>query len=403
MARALTVHMASTQAEKEEIFRLRYEVYIEEMDGASRHEEANSTSRQFRDEWDDQAHHLYVRQGDAIVGCVRFNFRIDGALECEEGFALEQFAPAFPDHVGIVSRLALHPKVRGSAILMRLMTRLYELAREKAIRFAFLDCHPKLIPLYSRLGFRIYRPGFKHPKYTFVIPMVLVIDDVEFMEKVSSPFLTTARRFPHSTESRDLLLRQFPAVSHTFVSADANQTDFWGLLRSTLVGRGAAVKGCALLADLTDEETKLVLSFGQIVSCQAGDPVVSTGEVGHEVYVILDGSFQVVGESQGNTDMAIINILTQGETFGEVAYLTERTRCSTVVALENSNLLILNGRALDKITAAEPALAARVFRNLTRIIEARVQEVRNPAGTVNGQGIDSAVSKRGRAYAAREK
>jgi CRP-like cAMP-binding protein/predicted GNAT family N-acyltransferase len=374
MARALTVHTASTQAEKEEIFRLRYTVYIEEMDGASRHQEANSLNREFRDDWDDKAYHLYVRQGDTMVGCVRVNMRIDGPLECEEGFALEQFAPAFPDHVAIVSRLALHPQVRGNAVVKRLMKHIYENVRDMGVRFAFLDCHPKLIPLYSRIGFRIYRPGFKHPKYTFVIPMVLVMDDVEHMQRVSSPFTPIARRLPHSNESRDLLLSRFPAVSHTFVSVDTNGTDFSGLLRSTLLGPAAAVKGCALLADLTEKETNLVLSFGQIVSCHAGDPIVSSGESGREVYLILDGSFQVLGEGQGNTDMALINVLIQGETFGEVAYLTERRRCSTVVALENSNLLILNGRALDKITAVEPALAARVFRNLTRIIEARAQE-----------------------------
>jgi CRP-like cAMP-binding protein/GNAT superfamily N-acetyltransferase len=374
MARTLTLHTASTQAEKEEIFRLRYEVYIEEMDGARRHQEADSLSRQFRDDWDDQGYHLYVRQGDTIVGCIRGNIRIDGPLECEEGFALEQFAPAFPDHVGIVSRLALHPKVRGNAVLKHLMKLMYETFREKGIRFAFLDCHPKLIPLYSRLGFRIYRPGFKHPKYTFVIPMVLVMDDLEHLQRVGSPFVSIARRLPHSNESRDLLLSRFPAVSHTFVSADENGTAFSGLLRSTLVGPAAAVKGCAFLADLTENETNLLLSLGQIVSCHAGDPIVSSGESGQEVYLILDGSFQVLGEGHGNTDMALINVLTQGETFGEVAYLTERRRCSTVVALENSNLLILNGRALDKITAAEPALAARMFRNLTRIIEARAYE-----------------------------
>ena len=395
MARVLTVHTASTQAEKEEIFRLRYQVYIEEMDGARRHQEANSLSRQFRDDWDDHAYHLYVRQGDMMVGCVRINMPADGALECEDYFGLEQFAPAFPDHVSIISRLALHPEVRGNAVLTRLLRNIYDMLREKGVRFAFLDCHPKLIPLYSRLGFRIYRPGFKHPKYTFVIPMVLVMDDVEHMQRVSSPLTPIARRLPHSTESRDLLLRQFPAVSHTFVSVDANGTDFSGLLRRTLLGPAAAVKGCALLADLTENETNLLLSLGQIVSCHAGDPVVSTGELGHEVYVVLDGSFQVLGEGNGNADMAPINILTQGETFGEVAYLTERTRCSTVVALENSNLLILNGRALDKITAVEPALAARVFRNLTRIIETRVQEavVISQAGTAMLSEFDSAAVK----------
>jgi hypothetical protein len=39
--------------------------------------------------------------------------------------------------------------------------------------------------------------------------------------------------------------------------------------------------------------------------------------------------------------------------------------------MESSNLLVLNSKALDKMVAGEPRLAAKLFRNLARIVETR--------------------------------
>jgi hypothetical protein len=41
----------------------------------------------------------------------------------------------------------------------------------------------------------------------------------------------------------------------------------------------------------------------------------------------------------------------------------------TVVAMENSTILVLNAKALDREVTTEPRLKAKVFRNLARIIE----------------------------------
>src|SRR5437870_4536158 len=133
------VTIATTDAEKEEIYRLRYEVYIEEMDGEQRHAEADVIERRFQDELDDHAIQFYVRQDGKILGCARLNLRRDGPWECEDRFELEKFAPAYPTQIAIASRFALHPAVRGSVAMKELSYAVIDFSQKHEQRFCFLD------------------------------------------------------------------------------------------------------------------------------------------------------------------------------------------------------------------------------------------------------------------------
>src|SRR5262249_9195390 len=149
-------------------------------------------------------------------------------------FGLERFAPAFPDQVSMTSRLAIHPKIRGGSIMKELACFSFRHLRcREGSRFDFIDCHPRLIPLYSRLGYRIYDYGFRHPKYVYVVPMVLVATDVEYLEKIRSPLAPLAVEFPHSSDDRDFLLSRFPDAQGE-VSTDLNDKQLWELLREQL-------------------------------------------------------------------------------------------------------------------------------------------------------------------------
>ncbi|MEP6600893.1 MAG: cyclic nucleotide-binding domain-containing protein [Nitrospirota bacterium] len=373
-AAAPRVTIATTDAEKEEIYRLRYEVYIEETEGERRHTEANVAERRFRDELDDHAVQFYIRQDGKILGCVRLNLRRDGPWECEHRFDLGKLAPTYPTQIAMASRFAVHPGARGSVTMMQLCCAMAEFLVEQEQRFLLVDCHPKFLPLYTRLGFRIYKPGFKHPKYTYVIPMVFVFGDLEYLERVNSPLVPIFQCYPQTTEWRDLLLRNFPAAAHTFMSPIVDVEAFWGLLGANL-GPTADIECPDVLAGLTEGEAKHMVSMGQIVSCHAGDPILCTGEQGREIFLILEGSFQVLGEmSPHDPDEMVVKILVPGDIFGEMAFLTNGHCCSTVVAMENSMLLVLNAKALDRIVTSEPQLAAKVFRNLARVVESAYYE-----------------------------
>jgi CRP-like cAMP-binding protein len=363
--------MAVTEAEREEIYRLRYKVYIEEMHGENRHSEADRAARRLCDAWDERAYQFYVLQDGMVAACARLNLRRDGPLECEEQFGMDRFLPAFPDQVAMTSRLALHPKIRGSYLLKQLTCRIYEFLCDQGIRFNFIDCHPQLLPLYSRLGFRLYRPGFNHQKYTYVIPMVLVVDDLAHLEQVKSPFVQTARRFGYGASEPAL-----PAVCMDSASRPNSETEamFWDLLRDRLLDPTAAIEGFDLLEDLTIEETKLVVSLGHIVCCRAGDFVLNPGDPGREIFLILNGSFQVQRRAPGQPDgdTKILKILAAGDIFGEIRFLRDELRQAAVKAREDSTLLILNARALDRLVTTAPKVAAKLFRNLAGIVATRL-------------------------------
>ncbi|WP_447977152.1 cyclic nucleotide-binding domain-containing protein [Candidatus Nitrospira bockiana] len=368
----LSVRLATSDDEREAIYRLRYDVYIEEMNGADRHLEADPKRRLLRDPWDERAHHFYVEQRGEIVACARLIMRADGPLECEEHFDLERFAPAFPDRVSMTSRLVLHPGRRGSHLLKQLTCAMYEFVCERGQQFNFIDCHTRLLPLYSRLGFRPYRPGFNHVQYTYVVPMVLVIDDLEYLEQVRSPFVPIARRYPSSTEGRALLLSRFPdaAVARCRPGGDVPAMPD-ALLERLMQGEAAQSE---MLSGLTVEDVRLLASLGHYVSCRTGDAVLRAGDPGRELFLILDGRFNVTGQIRhsGSDAIPVSKLLRAGDIFGEIRFLTEEIRYASVVAEEDSTLLVLNAKAMDRLVTTAPKVAAKVFRNIARIVVARL-------------------------------
>jgi len=54
--------------------------------------------------------------------------------------------------------------------------------------------------------------------------------------------------------------------------------------------------------------------------------------------------------------------------------LTEKIRYASVVALEPSRVLVLNSKALDRLMASAPQVAAKVYRNLAKLVAARLRD-----------------------------
>jgi predicted GNAT family N-acyltransferase len=372
-ATEVVIRLATTNEERDAIYRLRYQVYIEEMNGAHRHQEADVGKQQLRDAWDDRAYHFYALQQGEVVACARILMRRDGPLECEEHFELERFGASYPYHLGMTSRLALHPGHRGSHLLKQLTCAMYAFVRQEGVHFNFIDCHTRLLPLYSRLGFRAYRSGFNHAQYTYVVPMVLVVDDLEYMEQVKSPFVPIAKQYPCSSEGRRLLLAQFSDAAslldlHGYPAAHSRER-----MLERLIG-GNQPPASNMLDGLTREDVPLLASLGHYVTCRAGDAVLRTGDPGRDIFLILDGRFEVSGRIRHapQEEIQVRRTLSAGDVFGEIRFLTEEIRYATVTAVEHSTLLVLNAKALDRLVITAPKIAAKMFRNIARIVVSRL-------------------------------
>jgi flavin reductase (DIM6/NTAB) family NADH-FMN oxidoreductase RutF len=102
---------------------------------------------------------------------------------------------------------------------------------------------------------------------------------------------------------------------------------------------------------LAPEQLQRLLAAGAERSFADGEPIVRTGEPGHELFVILEGAVRI--ERDGRP----LGSLSAGELFGEVAVLDGRERTADVVADGPARCLAVPREALRAAIEAEPQVA----------------------------------------------
>jgi len=65
----------------------------------------------------------------------------------------------------------------------------FEYALHRGSVISFMDCNPPLVQMFLKMGFRQAVPDCEHPEYGRVHPMYLLLNDLDQLEKVGSPFL----------------------------------------------------------------------------------------------------------------------------------------------------------------------------------------------------------------------
>lgn len=109
------------------------------------------------------------------------------------------------------------------------------------------------------------------------------------------------------------------------------------------------------------ETVQLKMSQGNAVSqvhFEPGEVVFHQGDLGDSLYIILSGAADVVVESEenGQTREEVVATLKEGEYFGEMALMNQRTRSATIRCKEPMNLLALRQGDFRALVANLPEL-----------------------------------------------
>ena len=103
----------------------------------------------------------------------------------------------------------------------------------------------------------------------------------------------------------------------------------------------------------------------------AGATVMTVGDHGRAVYLLTDGTLEVVSPSRRSTPQ----LLTATTIFGEMSFLDGRPRSASLRARTDGEMLRLGREAFDALTAREPRLAHTVLLELGRIVSLRLRRV----------------------------
>lgn len=286
----LSLRLATTSEEREEIYRLRHEVYgIENHFGA----QASADFRAWEDSCDAKAAHLYAAADGKIVGALRILYGADGAFSesSSRAYDLGRFLPIVAlEKMAITSRFALKREYRASTLAIQLFIESARLQRERGIELAFGDSPLTLLPYYTALGFRTYQAPYHHPVAGTLAPFVFVVGDLEYLRQIQSPILTLATESTSELDETARRMREVLSFQTPLRGARSHTNRFWMELYRVF-GQPPFENGP--LAGLTEAELRSLLGSSYIADFPGGSTLLRTGHPATERWLVLSGQVEV--------------------------------------------------------------------------------------------------------------
>src|SRR5277367_2987728 len=116
----------------------------------------------------------------------------------------------------------------------------------------------------------------------------------------------------------------------------------------------------AMFPKLDDAQIARLAAFGERRQAQPGETIFDQGDASHGIFVVLEGSIEVIGVSSGETTM--LRVLERGAFTGEVNLLSGRRSLVRCRAREVTSLLEVGRSNLQRIMQTDIALGEIFLR-----------------------------------------
>jgi len=361
------VRLVESAAEREQLYRFRYDIYVDEV-RFTRH--ADHANRLLKDDLDEIAFSFAIFEDGRVVGSLRTLYLEDVAdiAPLVDKFDMAPALAAFGKAaICTTSRFMVEPSLRNGSVVFKLMRAAYAHAMQRGVRLNFGDCSPHLIPFYEHMGYRRYTAGFNDSAYGYKIPILMLARDHTHFAQIRSLLARLAQAQPDDGEARHWFAGTYPDYVDTRSAIFLEDQAFLDLL-SERVGKDL-MHHLALLHGLEPDEAKSFLTEATLFPVKPGDLVIRMGDCDASVFVLLKGLAKVVR----NLDDAVpVAMLGAGDTFGEIGFLTASPRTAHVVAETDGEVLVLTAEFMERFRKQYPAVAAKVFLNLAKELAARL-------------------------------
>ena len=354
---------AETDADRKAVFRLRYDIYVEEM---GRYGSIADHQNRLLVEPDDALSRLYYARDEEgrTVGTMRLTWGGDAEFSDRhvEQYGLARFLEQVPRQQVIVGeRFMVTAEQRGTDLVFRMFKQYLELVADKRVQLMFGDCEPHLLNLYMGMGFRTYSStNVNSPETGYLIPLVMVPEDLAYMRAIDSGLVS--------------MLPDFGADSHLPACLDELLGDHGAVVSSALSNKqryGADIDQALELSQnplhlfdgLDEGEEERCLAKSNTIDCQQGDHLIKEGNVAHNMFVVLDGLLEVRVEDE------VVAVCTSGDVVGEMAFILESPRSADVYAAQDgTRVLSLSESALRQLMAEDPTAASKLLLNLSKLL-----------------------------------
>ncbi len=134
------------------------------------------------------------------------------------------------------------------------------------------------------------------------------------------------------------------------------------------------LKNIALLSDLGSEDLNMLEAVATIRSYKKHSVVVTQGDETDSLYVITRGSVRVyISDEEGRE--VTLNTLYPGDSFGELALLSNQRRSASVITLENSCFSVISKNDFLNCMSRYPQISQHIIKLLIERVVSLSDEV----------------------------
>jgi Cyclic nucleotide-binding domain/Acetyltransferase (GNAT) domain len=362
------VYIAETEAEREAVFSFRYSVYGAEL--GRKLGNADHGRERVHDEEDDKPYTtlLYTDDGAGrLTGTTRIRRWEPGQVPAKDwaAFSMDRFEGLRDMPTAEIGRLMIEPGHRGQMGLVSMACAVYQLyAGELVADAGFINCAAGLVRHYRLLGFRTYAGDMVPTADGIEVPLVLIPSDRAYLEQAGSFVAPFADLFYGPGKRAPVDVGRWARL----LDADSAPVSFDAAAVWERVSRlrQTADEHPSVLETFSEDTVRKLSDKGFLMNVPAGQLLTEKGLTQREIFVILDGVFEV---HDGDRRIALLG---PGEVIGEVGFFgTSGRRMASVTAASAGQVLVLRRKFVDELMKGDPACAAEILFGLARVLADR--------------------------------
>jgi len=364
------VQEVTSRADLEEVFRFRYRVYVEELRKPL--PSADHDRRMVTDPMDDIARVLAAVDEDsgAIVGSVRTLFGVEHPFP-DDLIQRLQLAPLIDalgvDKISHSGTFMVDPAYRGLTIASQLVMHMLYQGLQLDALVDICICELALVRPYYQLGYRPYAPPSRpHEAAGLRVPLIWTARDRQYLRDVESPF---SHAVPTELDDHGEVARQLGQLYPRFRNPKVTPRrlrEFWAAFAHS----SPAIRAPSVFQDVDRAKVDALLGDLPTLHVAAGERLYRKGETEKGMGLLLSGKFGVTLE--GDPEPFFFSVLVPGEICGEMAGYLGGGRSASLVALEDSEVLLLPENLVAKLERRDAAVGLRIRDNLAAILAWRL-------------------------------
>lgn len=138
------------------------------------------------------------------------------------------------------------------------------------------------------------------------------------------------------------------------------------------------IKQVDLFADLDEESLGLLVSHSRAVSFKKNSILMTEGETGESLYIIETGSVRIYVSDEHGAEMTVF-VQRPGSYIGEISLLDGAPRTASVVAIEDTRVLVISKTSFFECVSKNPQIAFRIIQSVTQRLRKATDDIRNLA------------------------